>query len=100
MKGLVLAVTLTAVAGSGAWAEEKRVKIEVAGMTCPSCPYIAARAIESVKSAKVVEGVFDGVAQIARFVVKFDDAVTTVDAIAGAPKKYGYPGRVMADDGS
>jgi len=92
-------LTATLLAGlmvtSAAWSAERKVKIEVTGLFCPSCPYIAAQAVEAIDSAKIVDGIYDAGAQLAQFVVTYDDTQTTPEAIAAAPKKYGYPGRIL-----
>lgn len=82
------------VAGA-ALSAERKVKIEVTELFCPSCPYIAAQAVESVDSAKIVDGMYDAQAQLAQFVVSYDDTQTTPEEIAAAPKQYGYPGRIL-----
>lgn len=76
-------------------AAERHAKIEVSGLTCPSCPYIAAEAVKSVDSVKIVTGDYDEAAQIIVFDVTYDDAVTTPETIAEASMDYGYPGRVL-----
>jgi periplasmic mercuric ion binding protein len=95
-----LSATLLAIllATSAANAAERQAKILVTGLTCPSCPYIAAQAVESIKSVEVVGGQYDAQAQRIVFIVSYDDAVTTPEAIAAAPQEYGYPARVL--DGS
>ena len=102
MKRLFAATLAGLLLATGALAEPREARIEVAGMTCPSCPYIAAQAIESVESVAVVGGEYDPQAQLAVFTVSYDDAVTTPEAIAAAPAEYGYSGRVLegADSGS
>jgi mercuric ion binding protein len=90
------ALSLMAImAAAAASAAERQATIEVAGLTCPSCPYIAASALQSVDSVEIVEGDYDAYAQKAVFLVSYDDAVTTPEAIAGATEQYGYPGRVL-----
>ncbi len=95
MKYLLSTVVAGLLSTTAAFAAEQQVKIEVSGLTCPSCPYIAAEAIKSVDSVQIVDGAYDEAAQTAIFVVSYDDAVTTPKAIADAPDEYGYPGVVL-----
>lgn len=76
-------------------ATERAARIEVGGLTCPSCPYIAAEAVESVESVTIIEGEYDPAAAKIVFLVSYDDAVTSPETVAAAPKQYGYPGRVL-----
>lgn len=80
-----------------AQADERQVSIEVSKLTCPSCPYIAAEAVKSVDSVEIIQGDYDQGAETIVFLVSYDDAVTTPEAIANAPMEYGYPGRVLGD---
>lgn len=82
---------------TAAQAAERQARIEVTELFCPSCPYIAAQAIREVESADIVEASYDAAAQMAVFLVSYDDAVTNANAIAAAPAEYGYPGRVLED---
>lgn len=91
-----LAIALAAfLAASAANAAEQQVRIEVSGLSCPSCPYIAATALESVISVEILEADYDASAQMAVYILSYDDAVTTPEAIADATMEYGYPGRVL-----
>ncbi|MBL4750170.1 MAG: hypothetical protein JKX71_06245 [Amylibacter sp.] len=95
MKYLFTTVFAALLSTTAAFAAEQQAKIEVSGLTCPSCPYIAAEAISSVDSVQIVDGAYDAAAQTAIFVVSYDDAVTTPQVIADAPDEYGYPGVVL-----
>ncbi len=88
----VLALFLSAVAAS---AVERTITIEVTGLTCPSCPYIASQAIESVESAQVIDGEYNEEEQLAVFIVTYDDELTTAEEVAAAPAEYGYEGRIL-----
>ncbi|MFV2033814.1 MAG: hypothetical protein ACC631_01655 [Halocynthiibacter sp.] len=97
----LLAPTLAGLILAGAAvAGPQQVKIEVTGLTCPTCPYIAAQAIESVSSVQILDGVYDQNAQLAVFDVLFDDEVTTGSEVAAAVENYGYPARVLDGSGS
>ncbi len=95
MKVFTAAVVAALMTAGAASAAERQAKIEVSGLTCPSCPYIAAEAVKSVESVKIVTGDYDEAAQTIVFDVTYDDAVTTPETIAEASMDYGYPGRVL-----
>jgi len=92
--GAILATSL--MLSGVAQAAPKTVTIEVNGLYCASCPYIAAQAITAVKSTEITDGYYDAGQQMAQYVVTYDDAVTTPDAIAAAPAEYGYDGKIIA----
>jgi len=90
------ALSLAAVfIASAASAAEQRLSLEVSGLTCPSCPYIAASALRAVDTVQIVETAYDVTTQQAVFVLSYDDAVTTPEAIANATSAYGYPARLL-----
>jgi len=91
ISGILASIVLTGAAS----AAEQQATIEITGMTCPSCPYIAADAVQSVTSVEIVSGDYYQSAQLIVFIVTYDDALTTPQAIAAAPMEYGYPGRVL-----
>ena len=99
MKSIVLALA-TALTATAAWAGERTVVVEVTGLTCPSCPYIAADAIKSLETVQILEVDYDAAAQLARYTVTYDDDVTSAAAVATASDGFGYPGRIVGDDGS
>ena len=79
-------------------AGEKIATIEVTGLWCSSCPYIAAQAVTDIPSAEIVDGFYDPNLQLAHFVVQFDDEMTTLAAVIGATEEYGYPASLVPDD--
>lgn len=95
MKALTGASAALLLAGSAVWAAERQASIEVSELFCPSCPYIAAEAVKSIESVQIIEGDYDEEAETIVFLVSYDDALTTPEAIAAAPMRYGYPGRVL-----
>jgi len=99
MRHLLIALA-TVFAATAASADERTVTVEVTGLTCPSCPYIAADAIKAVETAQILEVDYDSDAQRARYTVTFDDDVVTAEALAEASDGYGYPGRLVGDDNS
>jgi len=90
-----LATSAAILSSAAAFAAEKTARIEVTGLYCASCPYIAAQAITAIKSAKITDGYYDPEKQMAQFVVKYDDAVTTPEALANATVEYGYPAKLI-----
>jgi len=84
---LTLAVMFPTVSNAG----EASATIEVTGLYCSSCPYIAAQAIMAVPSAKIVDGYYDARAQMAQFVIKYDDDKATLDQLLASTVDYGYP---------
>ena len=84
-------------AATVAQAAERQASIEVSELFCPSCPYIAANAVKSIDSVEIIQGDYDEDAETIVFLVSYDDAITTPEAIAEAPMQYGYPGRVLDD---
>lgn len=95
MKTLTSALAALLLTGSAVWAAEQQARIEVSELFCPSCPYIAAGAVRSIESVKIMEGDYDQEAEKIVFLVSYDDAITTAQEIADAPMQYGYPGRVL-----
>ncbi len=95
MKKLLLAGALILASGGGLFAGQRTATIEVTGLYCASCPYIAAQAITDVASARIVDGFYDQQAQLARYVVEYDDELTTLDELVAATMQYGYPATLI-----
>ena len=95
MKTLTSAIAALLLTGGAVWAAEQQARIEVSELFCPSCPYIAADAVKTIESVEIIEGDYDQEAETIVFLVSYDDAITTPEAIAEAPMQYGYPGRVL-----
>ncbi len=95
MKTLLLAGVLALASSGGALAAQRTATIEVTGLYCASCPYIAAQAITDVASARIIDGFYDQQAQLARYVVEYDDEMTTVDDLVAATMQYGYPATLI-----
>ena len=96
MRTFFAAIFLVIGTSGAALAAEQVASIEVTGLTCPSCPYIAAQAVKSIESVEIVNSDYDEASQKIVFNVKFDDELTTAEAIASAPFEYGYPGSVLS----
>lgn len=76
-------------------AKEQTITIEVSGLWCASCPFIAAKAIKSVASVEIVDGFYDPDLLIAQFIIEYDDEMTNLDTIVAALSEYGYPGKLI-----
>jgi len=97
MKPLFSILAALVLSAGSAFAAQKTATIEVTGLFCASCPYIAAKAVNAVPSAKIVDGFYDPDKQLAQFVVEYDDALTTLDALVGATQEYGYPATLVPE---
>jgi periplasmic mercuric ion binding protein len=75
-------------------AEERTVTLAVENMDCAACPYIVREAITAVPGAGRVEVSLERKAAV----VTFDDARTTVEAVAAASADAGFRAR-RADAG-
>ncbi len=84
-----LALALPGLASAG----EVTTTLEVSGLWCSACPYIAAQAIQAVASATITDGYYDPQAQIAQFVVSYDDSLATLAQLVAATDEFGYPAR-------
>ncbi len=81
--------------GTGVFAAEQTVRLDVQGMSCVSCPY-------QVQSAlKIVEGVISATASLAEgsALVKYDDTKTDLAALTKATGDVGFPS-TLAKQGS
>lgn len=76
-------------------AGEKLIDVNVGGLACPSCPYIAAESMEAVPSVEIVgfrqgsewdEGVFT---------LTFDDQLANAEMIVDAVMANGYSAKVL-----
>lgn len=96
MKQLGIAVILAGIGlGSTALADEKRASLEVGGLSCPSCFYIAGDAMLSVDSVDILEFIEGEEAGRATYIVSFDDELATPEQIVDAVEGYGYPARIV-----
>ncbi len=92
---LRLAASIALLSAAQAVAAEKTATLEVTGLYCASCPYIAAQAISAVASAEIIDGFYDPQAQLAHFVVRYDDALATTDDLVSATMEFGYPATLL-----
>lgn len=93
MKKLIMLAALMALGVSAAQAGEQTAKFAVENMSCATCPLAVSKAMKGVKGVKSAKA--DLNTQSA--VVVFDDAESTVDAIAAASTNAGYPARLATN---
>ncbi len=95
MKRVILTSALMVlIAVTPAFAEQREASIEVGGLTCPSCFYIAGKAMLSVTSVAIVKFI-EGKNQSAVYIVSYDDQKATPGAIVKAVLGYGYPAKII-----
>jgi mercuric ion binding protein len=82
--------------GGAALAGEQTITLAVDKMYCGSCPLTVETAIKGVSGVKSVKASYENKSAV----VVFDDARTTVDAIAAASTNAGYPARLAERQGS
>lgn len=89
MKRLLVGAIMALVVSLGghAIAAEQSVRLAVDNMTCASCPYIVKKSMAAVDGVLTVDVSFE--TEIAT--VTFDDAKTSVQAIAAASGAVGFP---------
>lgn len=71
-------------------AADKTVTLSVSGMTCAACPIAVKKALNKVEGVEKIE-IDYGKKQA---VVTYDDAKTSVEALARATEGAGYPSEV------
>ena len=81
------ALALSALVATPGLAAEQIVRLEVGGLTCPSCSFIVGNSLKSVESVKI-----DGL-----YTVRFDDDVTSTDALIAAVEANGYPAALLEE---
>ena len=88
LRAFLAAVLLMLLPGV-AFAGQATVVLAVKRMTCALCPITVAKAIRAVDGVTAVSVDY----KTKRAVVRYDDAATTVKAIAQASTSAGYPAR-------
>ena len=87
---LTIAATVGTLAFSTmAFAAERTVTLAVENMSCASCPYIVKKTMEGVPGVSSANVSYEKKTAT----VTFDDAKTTVDAIAQASASTGFPAK-------
>ncbi len=100
MKKLIFTFGLGLLTAEAAWADEQKVRIEVSGLYCPSCKYIAGEAMQMVESVEILDAVVAEDGETAVYIVSYDDAVTDPKEIAEWTLMFGYPSQVLTGDGT
>jgi len=100
MRNFVIAIGFGLLSAGATHAAEQQARIEVSGLWCPSCSFIAGEALKKPASVEIVEYVVADDGETAIYVVSYDDAVTNPDEIAAQPLEYGYPAKVLPADAS
>lgn len=98
MKTLTYTWGLMLLASGTAFADQQRASIEVTGLYCPSCSYIAGEALEQAASVEIIDQIPGETGDTAVYVVTYDDAATTLAEIVAKPVSYGYEAALVSDD--
>jgi mercuric ion binding protein len=93
MKKLIVLAALMALGAGAAEAAERTAKLAVDRMYCDACPLTVSKAMQGVKGVKSAKVDY----KTKTAVVTFDDAATTVEAIAAANTNAGYPARLATN---
>ena len=89
------AVALSALFAAPAFAAEQVVRLEVGGLTCPSCSFIVGSSLKSLESV-VIEDFAEGKdASKGLYTVRFDDEITSTDALISVVEENGYPAALL-----
>lgn len=96
MKHLSLALaTLGILAAMPASAEEQRINVGVAELTCPTCSFTVAAAMRGVPTVEIVDFQEGEEFGTGTYVVAFDDQAANPDMIIKAVLANGYPAEVL-----
>ena len=96
MKHLSLALaTLGILAAMPASAEEQRINVGVAELTCPTCSFTVAAAMRGVPTVEIVDFQEGEEFGTGTYVVAFDDQAANPDIIIEAVLANGYPAEVL-----
>ncbi|MGR3590773.1 MAG: periplasmic mercury ion-binding protein [Limimaricola soesokkakensis] len=89
------AVALFALFATPAFAAEQVVRLEVGGLTCPSCSFIVGSSLKSLESV-VIEDFAEGEnPSEGLYTVRFDDKITSTDALIAVIEENGYPAALL-----
>jgi|TARA_A100001391_G_scaffold87590_3_gene58049 mercuric ion binding protein len=89
------ALALSVLFAAPASAAEQVVRLEVGGLTCPSCSFIVGNSLKSVESVVIEDFVEGKDASEGVYTVRFDDEITSTDALIAAVEKNGYPAALL-----
>ena len=81
MKSFTYAAGLLLLTPLAALADPQEAHIEVSGLYCPSCSYIAGESLAKAESVEVIEYIPGETDSTATYVVTYDDSVTTLAEI-------------------
>ena len=96
MNHLSLALaTLGILAAMPASAEEQRINVGVAELTCPTCSFTVAAAMRGVPTVEIVDFQEGEEFGTGTYVVAFDDQAANPDMIIEAVLANGYPAEVL-----
>ena len=91
------ALALSALFAAPAFAAEQVVRLEVGGLTCPSCSFIVGNSLKSVESVVIEDFVEGEDPSEGLYTVRFDDEITSTDALIAAVEENGYPAALLED---
>lgn len=100
MKSIPYACGLLMLASGAALADPQEARIEVSGLFCPSCSYIAGEALEQAASVQIIDQIPGETGGSVVYVVTYDDVATTLEEIVAKPVSYGYGAALISDDSS
>ena len=72
------------------YAANQHITLEVAGMTCSSCPITVKKALSKVKGVKQVKTSL----KLKQAIVRYDDTFTSPQKLAAASTNAGYPSMI------
>lgn len=98
MKAQIIAGGLLLLTSGAAFAEQQEARIQVSGLFCPSCSYIAAQSLEQASSVEIVGYRPTGIEGSAIYIVSYDDTATTLAEIVAMPVSFGYGAALASDD--
>ena len=91
----MLEPNLGILAAMPASAEEQRINVGVAELTCPTCSFTVAAAMRGVPTVEIVDFQEGEEFGTGTYVVAFDDQAANPDMIIEAVLANGYPAEVL-----
>lgn len=94
LKSIILTTSFVSALSTSilSFAAIQQVTLEVAGMTCSSCPITVKKALSKVKGVQQVTTNF----KLKQAVVSFDDTKTTLQKLTDATANAGYPSTIKS----
>ncbi|KZZ26544.1 hypothetical protein A3753_14540 [Sulfitobacter sp. HI0082] len=90
-------LVLSALFAAPGFAAEQVARLEVSELTCPSCSFIVGNSLKSVESVVIEEFAEGEDASEGLYTVRFDDEVTSIEALIAAVEANGYPATLLED---